>query len=77
MASGGLGDLTAFAQGPVAEEPGAPAGTATSPSKTRKDTQCPLLVPVHLRLSAIATFLLQAQERREVLRGSQDEVPLL
>lgn len=38
MESGGLGDLTAFAPGPVAEEPGAPAGTATSPSKNPKDT---------------------------------------
>lgn len=46
MESGGLGDLTAFAPGPVVEEPGAPVGTATSPSKKQKGARFHLLVPV-------------------------------
>lgn len=77
MESGGLGDLTAFVPGPVVEEPGAPVGTATSPSKRQKDTRYHLLVPVGLCWGLSAMFWMQAQEWREVLRGSQDEVPLL
>lgn len=41
MESGGLGDRTAFAPGPVAEAPGAPVGTATSPSKKQDTTPIP------------------------------------
>lgn len=77
MESGGPGVLTAFAPGPVAEEPGAPVGTATSPSKKLKDKWNHLLVPVQLCLGLNATFWMQAQKWREVLRGPQDEVPLL